>query len=87
MSKKEKKQWEKQNKELIQKLNEIRDSAIYFKNLADSRDILIDSSIQQTQIIIKITNEEVNNIKNIPIDSNVRLYTSDLEQYIQNRGY
>ena len=82
----------KEVKELQQENNKLRilnqqqiDTALFYKNLADTYSKGIDSSKQQTIIIKQQTHEEVNNIRFAPVDSNIIKFKSDLEEYLSTR--
>ena len=61
------------------------DSANYYKNLAAKYEKSADSSKIITVYIKQKTNEEVNNIITLSLDSNVKQFPYDMEEYLSHR--
>lgn len=85
LSKKQIKQLKTEKARLLELSKRQMDSVIFYKNAADNLSGVIDSSKTVTIYIKSETNEEVNNIKFAPVDSNIIKFKSDLEFYISNR--
>jgi len=85
LGRKEIKRLKKEKSELLIISQQRLDSAIYYKSVADSYTKNIDSSKTVTIYIKQKTDEEVNNIRFAPVDSNIIKYTTDLEQYLSTR--
>ena len=85
LSKKQIKQLKIEKARLLELSKRQMDSVIFYKNAADNLSGVIDSSKTVTIYIKSETNEEVNNIKFAPVDSNIIKFKSDLEFYISNR--
>jgi uncharacterized protein YxeA len=62
------------------------DSANYYKILAKKYEASADSSKTITIYIKQKTNEEVNNIPNLSVDSNSKQFPIDMDEYLTNRG-
>jgi len=62
------------------------DSANYYKILAKKYEASADSSKTITIYIKQKTNEEVNNIPNLSVDSNTKQFPIDMDEYLTNRG-
>ena len=61
------------------------DTANYYKELAKKYEASADSSKTITVYIKQKTNEEVNIIPNLSVDSNIRQFSRDMEEYLTNR--
>ena len=85
LSKKQIKQLKTEKARLLELSKRQMDSVIFYKNAADNLSGVIDSSKTVTIYIKSETNEEVNNIKFAPVDSNIIKFKSDLEIYISTR--
>lgn len=85
LSKKQIKQLKIEKAQLLELSKRQMDSVIFYKNAADNLSGVIDSSKTVTIYIKSETNEEVNNIKFAPVDSNIIKFKSDLEIYISTR--
>lgn len=85
LSKKQIKQLKIEKARLLELSKRQMDSVIFYKNAADNLSGVIDSSKTVTIYIKSETNEEVNNIKFAPVDSNIIKFKSDLEIYISTR--
>ena len=85
LSKKQIKQLKTEKARLLELSKRQMDSVIFYKNAADNLSGVIDSSKTVTIYIKSETNEEVNNIKFAPVDSNIIKFKSDLEFYISIR--
>jgi hypothetical protein len=85
LSKKQIKQLKAEKAQLLELTKRQMDSVIFYKNAADVLSGVIDSSKTVTIYIKSETNEEVNNIKFAPVDSNIIKFKSDLEFYISNK--
>jgi predicted nuclease with TOPRIM domain len=83
--KKQIKQLKTEKAQLLELTKRQMDSVIFYKNAADNLSGVIDSSKTVTIYIKSETNEEVNNIKFAPVDSNIIKFKSDLEFYISNK--
>jgi len=85
LTKKEIKDIKNENKNLKNINKEQIDTVIYYKNLFDKERQKSDSSKELTKKIKIKTNEEVKNIPNIPVDSNIRQFPRDMEEYLKSR--
>ena len=61
------------------------DSANYYKSLAEKYEKSSDSSKIITIYIKQKTNEEVNNIPTLNMDSNVKQFPRDMEEYLSTK--
>jgi hypothetical protein len=75
----------KENKELMKQYQKNLDSIEIYKKMYEEQAKKTENSKTITKIIKIKTNEEVNLIRTLPFDSNVSLFTRDLEQYVTNR--
>ena len=75
----------KENKELMKQYQKNLDSIQIYKKMYLEEAQKADSSKTITKIIKIKTNEEVNRIPSLPFDSNVNLFSRDLEEYLINR--
>ena len=76
----------KKENEALQKLNQNSiDSANFYKESYLREKLKTEESKKKTVEIKKKTNEEVNIIPSIPNDSNVQLFTNDMEEYLRTR--
>jgi hypothetical protein len=75
----------KENKALMKQYQKNLDSIEIYKKLYVDEKNKADSSKTITKIIKIKTDEDVNHIPTLSFDSNVALFTRDLEQYLLNR--
>ena len=75
----------KENKALMKQYQQNLDSIEYYKKMYADESKKTDSSKTITKIIKIQTHEEVNRIPTLPFDSNIMLFTRDLEEYLINR--
>jgi hypothetical protein len=75
----------KENKALMKQYQKNLDSIEIYKKLYVDEKNKADSSKTITKIIKIKTDEDVNRIPTLSFDSNVALFTRDLEQYLLNR--
>lgn len=88
--KKENKEYKNKLKELDIQFNNLQtekvkaiETAEYYKHISDSLGLLQNNIHTQTTKIIYKTNEEINNIDNLTVDSNVILFRKLAEEYIR----
>ena len=75
----------KENKALMKQYQKNLDSVEIYKKLYADEKNKADSSKTITKVIKIKTDEDVNRIPTLSFDSNVALFTRDLEQYLLNR--
>jgi|694.fasta_scaffold28202_6 hypothetical protein len=75
----------KENKALMKQYQKNLDSIEIYKKLYADEKNKADSSKTITKVIKIKTDEDVNRIPTLSFDSNVALFTRDLEQYLLNR--
>lgn len=85
LTKRDKKLIEKHNKELLKERKKYMDSVEHYRNEFVKYREESEKSKTITVYIKEKTNEEVNLIPTLPLDSNVSLFARDLEEYIANR--
>jgi len=85
LPKKEVNRIETENKQIQKQYDNNIDSIAYYKSLYQAAKDKADSSKAVTKNIKTKTNAEVTIIPSLPYDSNVSLFSRDLEDYLSNR--